>query len=60
MSKADIIRQGLELGVDYAMTVSCNAADSAGLACGECDACRLRAEGFRQAGALDPTRYQCG
>ena len=60
MSKADIICQGLELGVDYAMTVSCYAADSAGLACGECDACRLRAEGFKQAGALDPTRYQRG
>ncbi len=57
LSKALIIRQGLELGVDYALTVSCYRADAFGRACGQCDACRLRAEGFRQAGAIDPTRY---
>ncbi len=58
MSKGEIILQGIELGVDYAHTVSCYAADAAGLACGECDACRLRCEGFSQAGVVDPTRYQ--
>ena len=58
MSKADIIREGMRLGVDYANTVSCYAADEAGRACGVCDACRLRAAGFRDAGVDDPTRYQ--
>ena len=58
MSKADIIREGTRLGVDYANTVSCYAADEAGRACGVCDACRLRAAGFRDAGVDDPTRYQ--
>ncbi len=58
LSKADIIRKGVDLGVDYARTVSCYAADAEGLACGLCDACRLRAEGFRQAGVADPTRYR--
>ncbi len=58
MSKAQIIRKGLELGVDYALTVSCYAADAAGRACGRCDACRLRARGFAEAGVPDPTRYQ--
>jgi len=58
MSKGDIIRQGTELNVDYAHTVSCYAASSEGLACGQCDACRLRAEGFIQAGVPDPTYYQ--
>lgn len=58
MSKAQIIRQGLDLGVDYAMTVSCYAADHDGKACGLCDACRLRAAGFESAQAVDPTRYQ--
>jgi 7-cyano-7-deazaguanine synthase len=57
MSKADIIRSGLQWGVDYAMTVSCYQADVAGRACGRCDSCRLRSEGFRAAGVPDPTRY---
>jgi 7-cyano-7-deazaguanine synthase len=57
MSKAEIIHMGLELGVDYAMTVSCYQASSEGLACGRCDACRLRAIGFAEAGMPDPTRY---
>ena len=58
MSKAEIIREGVRLGVDYTNTVSCYAADEAGRACGVCDACRLRAAGFREAGVDDPTRYQ--
>lgn len=58
LSKADIIRVGNSLGVDYAQTVSCYAADSEGRACGKCDACRLRAAGFAQAGIDDPTRYR--
>ncbi len=58
LSKADIIRQGMRLGVDYTMTVSCYAADEAGYACGRCDACRLRAAGFAAAGLPDPTFYQ--
>lgn len=58
MSKADIIRQGLALGVDYALTVSCYAADVRGGACGRCDSCRLRAAGFAAAAVPDPTRYQ--
>jgi len=58
MSKAQIIRAGSELGVDYSLTVSCYQADQDGLACGECDSCRLRAEGFRAAGVADPTRYR--
>lgn len=57
MSKAEIIQTGLELGVDYAMTVSCYQASPEGLACGRCDACRLRALGFAEAGVSDPTRY---
>jgi len=57
LSKAQIIQQGVSLGIDYAMTVSCYAADLHGRACGRCDACRLRAEGFNQAGIADPTRY---
>jgi len=57
MSKADIIREGVRLGVDYAQTVSCYSADANGHACGVCDACRLRAEGFHAAGIADPTRY---
>ncbi len=57
MSKADIIRAGIDLGVDYGMTVSCYQADAEGLACGRCDSCRLRAEGFAAAGMRDPTRY---
>jgi 7-cyano-7-deazaguanine synthase len=58
LSKADIIRKGLALGVDYSMTVSCYAADQQGRACGSCDACRLREEGFRNLQVVDPTRYQ--
>lgn len=57
MSKADIAREGARLGVDFAQTVSCYQADPHGRACGHCDACRLRAEGFRTAGLPDPTRY---
>jgi len=57
LSKADIVREGLRLGVDFSQTVSCYQADAAGLACGKCDACRLRAEGFLSAGVLDSTRY---
>lgn len=56
-SKADIVREGLRLGVDFAQTVSCYQADADGRACGHCDACRLRAEGFAAAGVEDPTRY---
>ncbi|MBC6941124.1 MAG: 7-cyano-7-deazaguanine synthase QueC [Xanthomonadales bacterium] len=58
MSKADIVRAGVRLGVDFALTVSCYQADAAGRACGHCDACHLRAEGFRAAGVADPTRYR--
>jgi len=57
LTKAEIIRRGTELGVDYALTVSCYQADDQGRACGRCDSCRLRAEGFRAAGLPDPTRY---
>ena len=57
MSKAEIIRRGTELGVDYGLTVSCYRADAEGRACGRCDACRLRREGFAAAGIDDPTRY---
>ncbi len=57
LGKDDIVREGLRLGVDFAATVSCYQADPEGLACGHCDACRLRAEGFRRAGIADPTRY---
>ncbi|MBP1473604.1 7-cyano-7-deazaguanine synthase QueC [Frateuria sp. MAH-13] len=57
MSKADIAREGARLDVDFAQTVSCYQADAQGRACGHCDACHLRAEGFRAAGLADPTRY---
>lgn len=57
MSKAEIAREGLRLGVDFAQTVSCYQADADGRACGHCDACHLRAQGFNEAGILDPTRY---
>ena len=57
LTKADIVRTGQRLGVDFAQTVSCYRADSEGRACGHCDACRLRAEGFHAAGVADPTRY---
>jgi len=58
LTKAEIIREGLRLGVDYAQTVSCYQADTAGRACGRCEACRLRSAGFAAAGVPDPTRYQ--
>jgi len=56
-SKARIIRRGTRLGVDYALTVSCYQADARGRACGQCDSCRLRRDGFAAAGLPDPTRY---
>ncbi len=58
LSKAEIIRRGVELGADYSLAVSCYDADAEGRACGRCDACRFRAEGFRAAGVPDPTRYR--
>ena len=58
MSKSDIIKLGVSLGVDYSLTVSCYQASFEGLACGRCESCRLRAEGFKQAELLDPTRYK--
>ncbi len=58
MSKAQIVREGTRLGVDYALTVSCYQADATGAACGLCDSCRLRREGFVLAGISDPTRYR--
>ncbi|MCO8041524.1 7-cyano-7-deazaguanine synthase QueC [Acinetobacter bohemicus] len=57
LSKANIIRLGLEHGVDYSQTVSCYQADDLGRACGKCDSCRLRKQGFADAGVEDPTRY---
>ena len=58
LSKADIAREGVRLGVDFSRTVSCYQADAEGRACGRCDACRLRADGFAGAGVPDPTRYR--
>ena len=58
LSKSDIIREGMRLGIDYGTTVSCYQADEAGRACGRCDSCRIRREGFRHAGIVDPTRYR--
>jgi 7-cyano-7-deazaguanine synthase len=60
LAKADIIRRGCALGVDYALTVSCYQADADGRACGVCDSCRLRRAGFAAAGLADPTRYRTG
>lgn len=57
LSKADIVRKGVRLGVDFGLTVSCYRADTDGRACGHCDACRLRAAGFTDAGIPDPTHY---
>ncbi|WP_115562656.1 7-cyano-7-deazaguanine synthase QueC [Xanthomonas arboricola] len=57
LSKADIVREGVRLGVDFGLTVSCYRADPDGRACGQCDACRLRAAGFADAGVQDPTHY---
>ena len=58
MGKGEIIRAGLALGVDYSLTVSCYQATPEGLACGRCDSCRLRRQGFTDAGVADPTRYR--
>jgi 7-cyano-7-deazaguanine synthase len=58
LSKADIVKAGSRLGIDYGMTVSCYQADAQGRACGKCDSCRLRAEGFSAAGIADPTHYR--
>ncbi|MDR0234193.1 MAG: 7-cyano-7-deazaguanine synthase, partial [Zoogloeaceae bacterium] len=58
LAKAEIIRLGNALGVDYSLTVSCYQADSEGRACGRCDSCRLRRTGFLEAGLPDPTRYR--
>ena len=58
LSKSEIIRRGTALGIDYGLTVSCYQADEQGRACGRCDSCRLRREGFIQAGAFDPTHYR--
>jgi 7-cyano-7-deazaguanine synthase len=60
LSKADIIRRGTELGVDYSLTVSCYDPDETGAACGRCDSCTLRRNGFNRAGIDDVTRYQKG
>jgi len=58
MTKAQIVRRGHELGIDFSLTVSCYSADDEGRACGRCDSCRLRREGFVAAGLADPTRYR--
>ena len=60
MTKAEIIRRGITLGVDYGLTVSCYQADAEGRACGVCDSCRLRRRGFEEAEIVDPTRYTSG
>lgn len=58
LSKAEIIQQGTQLGVDYSRTISCYQADTLGRACGRCDSCRFRQQGFKDAGINDPTAYQ--
>ncbi len=58
LSKAEIIHEGLRLGVDYGLTVSCYQADAAGRACGHCASCSIRAAGFAAAGVADPTPYR--
>ena len=58
LTKAQIIQQGVRLGVDYGQTISCYNPDPEGRACGVCDSCRLRAAGFQDASVDDPTRYQ--
>ena len=60
MSKAEIIREGVRLGVDFSRTLSCYDPDAAGRACGRCDSCQLRRKGFADAGVTDPTEYQAG
>ena len=57
LTKAEIIRQGHQLGVDYSLTISCYQADDEGRACGRCDSCHIRQAGFKEAGVKDPTRY---
>jgi 7-cyano-7-deazaguanine synthase len=57
MTKAQIVRRGVELGVDYSLTHSCYDPDGQGRACGRCDSCLLRSRGFAEAGVADPTRY---
>lgn len=57
MTKAEIIRRGVELGVDYGLTHTCYSPNAAGVACGRCDACRLRLKGFAEAGIVDPIKY---
>ncbi|MBY0459671.1 MAG: 7-cyano-7-deazaguanine synthase, partial [Gemmataceae bacterium] len=57
MTKAEIIREGVKLGIDYAQTLSCYDPDPAGRACGRCDSCALRKKGFAEAGVPDPTAY---
>jgi 7-cyano-7-deazaguanine synthase len=58
LGKAQIIRRGVELGVDYGLTHSCYDPDAQGRACGRCDSCLIRKKGFAEAGVADPTRYQ--
>lgn len=58
LSKSEIIQRGTELGIDYSETISCYQADAQGRACGKCDSCRLRRQGFLDAGVADPTQYQ--
>jgi 7-cyano-7-deazaguanine synthase len=58
LSKAEIIRRGVELGVDYSLTHSCYDPDADGASCGRCDSCLLRLKGFREAGLQDPVRYR--
>ncbi len=58
LSKSEIIQQGIALGIDYGLTVSCYSANAEGAACGHCDSCRFRSEGFSEAGISDPTTYQ--
>jgi 7-cyano-7-deazaguanine synthase len=58
LNKAEIIKAGVRLGVDYANTVSCYQPDKSGKACGRCDSCRIRLKGFVDAGVVDPTHYQ--
>ena len=60
MTKAEIIRRGIELGMDYGLTHSCYAPTDAGVACGTCDACTLRKKGFADAGLVDPLLYHSG
>ncbi len=57
LTKAEIVKSGTQLGLDYGLTVSCYQADEQGRACGQCDSCKLRAQGFQDAGLPDPTRY---